>query len=191
MSDSERKPNTVFVNLWGGPGTSKSTNAAFVFATLKRLSYNAELIAEYAKKKVWGNEMKTLGHQLYVTAKQTHAQFNLLGEVEVAVTDSPILLGPLIYPGFGSTPSFLPYMKEVFAQFNNLNIFLTRNPDWHPYNPKGRTQTEHEAMALDVELRRLMAVHEIEFEEMMVGPDVVDNIVSRVVKKIEESRSEG
>ena len=34
---------TLVVNLFGGPGSGKSTGAAYVFARLKMLGYNAEL----------------------------------------------------------------------------------------------------------------------------------------------------
>lgn len=42
---------TLVVNLFGGPGSGKSTGAAYVFARLKMLGYNAELVTEFAKDK--------------------------------------------------------------------------------------------------------------------------------------------
>ena len=43
----------VVVNMFGVPGAGKSTGAAFVFAKLKMMGINAELISEFAKDKVW------------------------------------------------------------------------------------------------------------------------------------------
>lgn len=40
---------TIYVNLYGGPGSGKSTTAAGVVSQLKLLSINAELVTEYAK----------------------------------------------------------------------------------------------------------------------------------------------
>jgi hypothetical protein len=40
---------TVVVNLFGGPGTGKSTTASGVFYHLKRDNRNVELVQEYAK----------------------------------------------------------------------------------------------------------------------------------------------
>lgn len=39
----------LLVNLYGSPGAGKSTGAAYIFAKLKMLGINAELITEYAK----------------------------------------------------------------------------------------------------------------------------------------------
>ena len=45
--------NTLVVNLYGAPGSGKSTGAAYIFAKLKMLGVNCELITEFAKDKVW------------------------------------------------------------------------------------------------------------------------------------------
>lgn len=44
---------TIYVNLYGGPGSGKSTTAAGVVSQLKLLSINAELVTEYAKDLTW------------------------------------------------------------------------------------------------------------------------------------------
>ena len=42
--------NTLVVNLFGGPGTGKSTTMAHVFAELKWRGYDCEMSNEYAKE---------------------------------------------------------------------------------------------------------------------------------------------
>ena len=44
---------TKIVNLYGGPGTGKSTTAAALFAEMKIRGVNCEYIQEYAKDKAW------------------------------------------------------------------------------------------------------------------------------------------
>ena len=39
----------MIINLFGGPGTGKSTGAAYIFAKLKMCGVNCELITEFAK----------------------------------------------------------------------------------------------------------------------------------------------
>ena len=39
---------TLVVNLYGAPGSGKSTGAAYIFAELKMLGINCELITEFA-----------------------------------------------------------------------------------------------------------------------------------------------
>lgn len=44
---------TLYVNLYGGPGTGKSTGASYIFSKLKLAGVEAELVTEYAKDLVW------------------------------------------------------------------------------------------------------------------------------------------
>jgi adenylate kinase family enzyme len=37
----------LVVNLWGGPGSGKSTGACYIFAQLKLLGVNCEYVSEY------------------------------------------------------------------------------------------------------------------------------------------------
>lgn len=43
----------IVINLFGGPGSGKSTGAAYIFSQLKMKGINCELITEYAKDKTW------------------------------------------------------------------------------------------------------------------------------------------
>jgi nicotinamide riboside kinase len=164
----ENTKSTLIINLFGGPGTGKSTNAAGLFYRLKRSGVNCEYIQEYAKDKTWSEDRQTLLCQPYVTGKQFYRTARLLGKVDVAVTDSPIITG-ILYQGFGCTPSWEKWAIEAFNQFNNLNIFLVRNPLNHPYNPKGRSQTESEAMAKDIEMRNILDSHNIHYHVVEVS----------------------
>lgn len=47
--------NTLIVNLFGAPGTGKSTGAAYIFSKLKMAGVDAEYVTEFAKDKVWDN----------------------------------------------------------------------------------------------------------------------------------------
>jgi adenylate kinase family enzyme len=44
---------TLFVNLFGSPGTGKSTMAASIFAELKWRGVDCEIVTEYAKELTW------------------------------------------------------------------------------------------------------------------------------------------
>lgn len=169
--------DTLFVNLFGGPGCAKSTTAAGVFYKLKTEGCNSELIAEYAKDKTWGEDMFTLSCQPYVTSKQLYRQYRVMGKVDVAVTDSPFILG-LVYPGFGATESWKKGVFEQFELFNNVNIFLQRNSDVHPYNPKGRSQTQTQAEDKDADIRSMLDSNNVPYHLVKVssGMQTVDEI---------------
>lgn len=179
--------NTLYVNLLAAPGASKSTTAAGVFFYLKINRYNAELITEYAKDKVWGKDYKSLQCQPYILGKQLYRQYRLLGEVDIAVTDSPILLG-LLYKGFGSVEGWDEVLVKQFNLFNNLNIYLERNPEVHPYNPLGRSQTEEQAVVLQSELQSLLHKYRIPYHTVRVTEQGthVDTICDLIKRRLEE-----
>ena len=43
----------ILVNLYGAPGSGKSTGAAYIFSKLKMAGVDAELVTEFAKDKLW------------------------------------------------------------------------------------------------------------------------------------------
>lgn len=174
--------HTLHLNLWAGPGVGKSSTAALVYGALKMLDVNAELVREYVKERCWLGDTATAKNQIYVSAKQYHRQVMVDGQVDVAITDSPILLG-IIYQGRGKTPSFDQYLLELFNEFRNLNVFLVRNPEEHKYNPKGRYQTEEEAIAKDNEIFALLNRYNIPFSVVMIDREHALPKILGMVKK--------
>jgi hypothetical protein len=174
--ENNQERNTIIINLIGGPCSTKSTTAAGVFHKLKCAGYEAELVTEYAKELTWQGHNNVLNNQSYVSCKQINRLYKLNGKVDIIINDSPILLG-IIYQGFGCTPSFRPWLMEVFGLFNNLNFFLKRRGD---YNPLGRNQDYEGALKADKAIIDLL--HE---EEVTYFPFEVDNTVSdRIFEKI-------
>ena len=86
----------LVVNLLGGPGSSKSTSAALLFAILKRKDINAELVTEFAKSAAWENNVKAIENQAYVFGKQCYKMSRCADDVDVIITDSPLILS-IIY----------------------------------------------------------------------------------------------
>lgn len=142
---------TLVVNLFGGPGTGKSTTATETFAELKHRGVNCEYVGEYAKDVVWARTTATLDNQIYVFAKQHHRIFRLLGQVDVVITDCPLFLS--LYYGSEKSEAFKNLVWEEFSGLENLNIFLKRVK---PFNPAGRLQSEEEARQIDVSLRTML-----------------------------------
>lgn len=136
--------NTLLVNLYAGPGSGKSTGAAYIFAKLKMAGIDSEYVSEYAKDRVWQDDQFPLQHcQLYVTGKQCLKVARLLGKVDVIVTDSPIALGAM-YTDEKPYQDVCIYEAKKYK--NVFNIFIKR---YKKYNPNGRNQTEEEAKEID------------------------------------------
>lgn len=162
----------MIVNLYGGPGTGKSTTASGVFSLLKLHGINAELITEVAKDLTWEERFKTLGNQNYVTAKQHHKQWRL-NDVDVVITDSPLLLG-IIYSPWDEP--FFDYVKKLYSEFKNVNIFLNRVK---PYNEKGRSQTLEEAKEIDLEIKYLL--RDYDFQTFSGDEKGINQIVESIL----------
>jgi len=185
----------LVANFFAGPGCGKSTHASGLFYLLKRDGVNAEYIQEYAKDRTWGKDFNTLLFQPYVTAKQwfrlarllepvrTPGGLNIGQQVDIAVTDSPIPTG-LLYPGVGCTEHWEEWVWEAFNSFENVNFLLVRNSEYHPYNPKGRSQTEEESAQKDAEIENILRGRGVDYHKIVVGPRSLDEIHAIVLERL-------
>jgi len=142
------------INLYGGPGSGKSTTAAWLFAALKDKGLHVELVNEYVKS--WAHTGRKVSgfDQLYLLGKQIHYEDRLLKNgVDLIVTDSPIWLSPF-YASLYSEVNIVKPLMEICREFDScysgMDIFLNR--EGRPYNPKGRYQSEDESKDIDKKL---------------------------------------
>lgn len=178
--------SALVINLYGGPGLGKSTMAANIFSELKWKNINCELVAEYAKDKVWEESLKVLENQIYVFGKQHHRLFRLKDQVDIIVTDSPILLS-VIYDA-EKRDVFKQLVTEEYNKFNNLNILLKREKE---YSPIGRLQTEEEAIEKDKEVKVFLdSIEGFKYETISGSKEGVDMIVSMAIEKISKEENE-
>lgn len=176
----EGKEVSTIINLYGGPGTGKSTSAAELFALLKRKGKNAELVREYVKKWAWQERKIEVFDQTYFLGKQSQEESKLYGRVDYIVTDSPVFLSgiyateaiPLKYDA-NDTASVAQYLAlkqmseatwgQVRAFYKlgeamghkHVHVMLKRTKK---YQPKGRFQTADEAKALDNKIEDYLAI---------------------------------
>jgi len=142
--EKEARKQTLVVNLFAGPGAGKSTTAAGLFFELKSRGINCELAAEYAKDLTWEERHRTFQNQVYIFGKQHHRIFRLLGQVEVVITDSPLLLS-VVYDG-EKRETLKQLVYEEHRKMWTYNAFIKRVKK---FNPKGRIHGFDEAKALD------------------------------------------
>ena len=144
---------TTVINLIGSPGTGKSTIASELFAKMKWLGYDVELVSEYAKELVWEQRHETFKNELYIFAKQQHRLFRLQGKVKYIITDRPLLLSIFYNDKYGNkSENFRNMVLEEIHKFENIDIFLNRTK---PYVSKGRNQTEEESKEFAKEMLTL------------------------------------
>jgi len=144
------------INLFGGPGSGKSTTAAGLFYKFKSdasYPHNIELIQEYIKTWAYMNRPVKSFSQVYTFAKQMHREDVLLSHgVDLIITDSPILLNAM-YAYRHNTPGWegvLTIIDHYEQQYPALNIFINRLN--RPYKSVGRYESYEEARDRDLQI---------------------------------------
>lgn len=117
------------INIFGNPGSGKSTIAAYLFSEMKARGLEVELVTETAKDLVWDNDYTRLENQILVFGMQLHRLNTLCSKVDYVITDSPLLL-QLGYYRQRNLPAPAEFEKLVMDynnQFINTNILLKDN----------------------------------------------------------------
>ena len=170
---------TLTVNFYGGPGAGKSTLTAGVFYYLKLMGANCVMAREYAKDLVWEGRVKLLteARQSYIFSKQLKRLQDVAGQVDVVLTDSPLLLSAI----YSRNPVMRMLVKEHHDTFVNMNYVVRREKD---YQPIGRLQSEEEAQELDVKIETLLSDLGETFETVSVFN--APTIAARIMSVLEE-----
>jgi len=179
IDEDQKMRSSLVVNFMGGPGAGKSTLCADVFAELKWLGVNCEYAPEYAKGIVWEGSLNKLRNQIYIFGKQHQAVFRLCGEVDVILTDSPIILSAVYDKR--KDPLLRQFVIQEFNRFNSMNFYVNRTKK---YLSKGRTQTEGEAREVDDVVLKMLVSSNIPFQEVTGERDSTHLIAQKVLDAI-------
>lgn len=142
---------TTIINLWGGPGSGKSTTAAELFVKLKKRGVVVELVQEAAKESAWHKQEIV---QADIFFEQVRRVFRLLGKVQVIINDSPIELSGF-YPHFYGDDALSKTYRQLATDINA--IITATGHEIHdywvkrtkPYEAAGRYQSAEEAKRMD------------------------------------------
>ena len=172
---------TITVSLFGPPGSGKSTLAAYVFAKLKMMGVNCELVSEFAKDKVWEKNNAALSNQIYIFAKQYYRMSRCTGQVDVIVTDSPLFLSPFYNKDPEIDEPLKKLVRTVSDRYDNLNYFLKRVKK---YNPVGRLQTEAESDQYGIKIKEMLRAYDVPFAEIEGDLMSADVVVQHVIERL-------
>ena len=144
--------------LFGGPGTGKSTTAAGLFYLMKQADYQVEYIQEYAKELTYSKDFTKLSDQLLILGEQHHRMRRLEGHVDYIIHDSPFVMGLTYLQEDPHLPKHIyeDLITTMFDSYNNVNIFLERDTETHKYQEYGRSQNLEEAIAKDKEILKML-----------------------------------
>ena len=135
----------MIINLYGGPGTGKSTTAAHLFALMKHKGMSCELVTEFAKDLTWEDRQTCLSNQVYVLGEQHRRLERVKNKVDYVITDSPLLLS-CVYATGPLAREICSLSKRMHYLNHTFDVFLERVK---PYDPVGRNQSEKQAKEID------------------------------------------
>ena len=171
------------VNLFAGPGVGKTTTGQLLAGMLSMTGHRVELVPEFAKFATYAKYNAALGDQDYMFAKQHHRLAVLRADtrLEYVIMDGPLPIA-LTYADPSDTVYTSLVLKRFFA-FDNINIFLERNPAY-PYEQMGRSQSHSEAQAQCDRTLALMQDNGIEYETLMVNEVTACTVFERLTGRL-------
>ena len=175
--------NTIFINLFGGPGTGKSTLCATIFAYLKTKGIDCEMALEYAKDVVWDENYKKLLNQVYIFGKQHNRLYRLTGKVDVVITDSP-LLNSIIYDE-SRDECLKNIVISEFKKMNTLNYFVERHFE---YQQNGRVQNYTQALDVDTFYKDLLEENKIPYKHIQNNSMNLAIIIEDILNKLKDDK---
>jgi hypothetical protein len=85
------------------------------------------------------------------------------------------------YPAsFYSMSGLSNFLWNLFDQYENVNILLTRNNE--TYDPNGRLQNLEEAQEIDNDIKETLLINSIPFVEFPVGPNTAVDIFKYITQ---------
>lgn len=177
---------TKIINLYGGPGTGKSTAAAYVYHQMKCKHINAELVREYVKEWAWESRKISVYDQLYFLGKQSRKESMLYGKVDWIITDAPVFMNLYYAQKYCSVSvsegirgaTLALYRQAAEDGFKHYHVLLNRNV---PYQSEGRYQTESEALEMDDEIRKMLTSLRVPIIEAATGEDNLQKLLKELI----------
>lgn len=173
----------VLINFVGSPSVGKSVISSLTFVHLKIDHNSSELVQEYAKLLCWQEKFEDLSNQWYVSKKQYEMLKAVYGKVDYLVTDSPLLLG-LHYNRYH--PENVCDVKKTeemilskMSEFNNIYIFLKRNPNI-PYENIGRIHNEEQSIEIEKNLKNMLDEFNLKYLEITSDILNIDKIMEYI-----------
>lgn len=182
---------TLIVNIYGGPGAGKSTTALQLVAELKKLGYHADYVSEVAKELVYAKDFEhldgTLKNQSKILSEQKRRLDIMLDNVDVVVTDSPLLLNTVYLKE--NAPEYIESVFSQYENYNNYNVVVERDLSVE-FEQEGRIHNLEESIKKDGEINTLLDSHDIDYQRFdrnnIAG--ILDGIISKINDiKINES----
>ena len=191
VENIKSKSTTLIVDIFGGSGAGKSTTALQLVAELKKLGYHADYVSEVAKELVYAKDFEhldgTLKNQSKILSEQKRRLDIMLDNVDVVVTDSPLLLY-IVYLK-ENAPEYIESVFSQYENYNNYNVVVERDLSVK-FEQEGRIHNLEESIKKDGEIITLLDSHNIDYQRFDRNniSGILDGIISKINDiKINES----
>ena len=166
MSAQGGATGSVHVNVFGGPGSGKSTMAYAVAAELKARGYTAECVGEVVKDCIYdaarGDQEAarlldgSVESQEELYRRQSARERRLDGLVQFVVADSPAIMGlAYLAPDADEDRAarLAALAQDEFEAQESVNVIVAREG---AYDPRARIHAEDEAERIDADVLALV-----------------------------------
>jgi ABC-type oligopeptide transport system ATPase subunit len=181
------------INLYGGPGSGKSTTAAGLFSLMKIEGQRVELVTEFARDEINSGNAHRLQNQDWIFAHQHHRIERLKDNgLDYVITDSPLLL-MLVYAEnvWIDKPylnSFKQFVYDVDQTYTSYNFFMQRadQSESELEDDLGRIHTLEQSKKIDNQILTMLKYHNIIYKQFVVGLDTIEKIYSDINRTYNE-----
>ena len=178
---SNEQKNHLTVNIYGGPGSGKSTTALQLAAELKKRGFYSDYVSEVAKEYVYAKKFERLDGSLKNQSKlflEQKSRLDLIYEnVDITITDCPLLLNAVYLKEHND--DFVKDIFKTYNKYNNLNLFLERDLTVK-FEQEGRIHDLTQSIEKDNEITSLLKENNIDYQS--VDRNDISSIADFVVK---------
>ena len=138
---------------------------ADLFYALKLKNKTVEMCPEIIKQWAWDGIKPNQYDQYFLMGQEIKQQSRLLGKVDYAISDSPVMQNSFYNDYLNSKDNLYRPTKDYLELVERdghiiKNFFLFRNK---PFEPKGRYQTAEEADNIAIHLVNYLEMHGMHF----------------------------
>lgn len=186
---------TTYITLVGGAGTGKTTIASLLFAELKLLGKNVDLIPEVVRDKIFEEKISDLNDQYHISKKQYDKYWSRNGKVEFVVSDTSLING-IYYNKYNcnnvsnENKTFKSIIKW-FHMFNNIVIYVKRGSHYE-YDSTGRVHSFEESLHADEELLKCLDKNRIDYITFESSKDIkkkIEILAKSIIETIIRAKS--
>ncbi len=188
----ENKKKSIIIDIYGGPGSGKSSTAKMLSGLINSLGYTSETPEEYPKYLIHKEDFKSLSNQIGIFSEHKLRIDSLLGKYDFIISDSPTLMQNIYIKDVYGKKDYKLLRKLVKLEHQKHNdrrisFFLNRK---HNFKEIGRVQNEEQALEKSKQIKRYLIKNEVDFIEydthFLLGLEILQYLKNNNYIKIDD-----